>query len=208
MPKLLSRSPVLTSPPNAPDATAPSKGFHHNSSPAEPTSSPVHLSPPSSRQDSRFTSPHPILTPSSSSKTSPLRRLEDRNTLQGDDTYGSENSCADWDNQEEEEDPVMPSDLRASFRTSTDGKSHAPLLGTTRENGNGAAPRPSDLRRRSTFHERDPDLEAKTATRKRYTYAACFLLISLVAFTVQTETAVYIQHNLRWKKAYAMLYVL
>jgi len=29
----------------------------------------------------------------------------------------------------------------------------------------------------------------------------------LISFAVQTETAVYIQHNLGWKKAYCMLYV-
>ncbi|EOD45563.1 hypothetical protein GTA08_BOTSDO01503 [Neofusicoccum parvum] len=59
--------------------------------------------------------------------------------------------------------------------------------------------------RRRTFHERDPDLEAKTATRKRYTYAAAFLVLSLISFAVQTETAVYIQHHLGWNKAYTML---
>lgn len=205
MPKLL---PGSTSAPNALDTTAPSEASDGSRSLAEPISTPVHFSTPSSRHDSRLTSPNPIFTPSSSSKTSPVRHPEGRIIQQSDDTYASEHSSAVWGIEEEEEGPGMPSELRASFHTPNDGKSHTPLLGSKRENGNGAALRPSDLRRRSRFHERDPDGEAKMATRKRYTYAACFLLISLVAFTVQTETAVYIQHNLHWKKAYAMLYVL
>ena len=45
------------------------------------------------------------------------------------------------------------------------------------------------------------------ANRKKYTYAAFFLFLSLVSFVVQTETAVYIQHELGWNKAYCMLYV-
>lgn len=59
--------------------------------------------------------------------------------------------------------------------------------------------------RRSTLSSRSPDLEAQMATRRRYTYAAFFLALSLVSFVVQTETAVYIQHNLGWNKAYCML---
>lgn len=43
--------------------------------------------------------------------------------------------------------------------------------------------------------------------RKKYVYAALFLGVCLVAFTVQTETAVHIQHDLGWDKAYCMLYV-
>jgi hypothetical protein len=61
------------------------------------------------------------------------------------------------------------------------------------------------VRRASTFHERDPQVEARSATRKKYAYAAGFLVLSLISFTVQTETAVYIQHTLHWNKAYCML---
>ena len=46
---------------------------------------------------------------------------------------------------------------------------------------------------------------ARHATRKRYTYAAFFLVLSLISFAVQTETAVYIQSQLHWNKAYCML---
>jgi hypothetical protein len=48
-------------------------------------------------------------------------------------------------------------------------------------------------------------MEGSSAVRKKYTYAAFFLLLSLVSFVIQTETAVYIQHELKWNKAYAML---
>ena len=57
------------------------------------------------------------------------------------------------------------------------------------------------------FHERDPETQAKHETRKKYTYAAFLLALSLVSFTVQTETAVYIQHQLKWEKPYCMLYM-
>jgi len=57
------------------------------------------------------------------------------------------------------------------------------------------------------FHERDPEMQAKHETRKKYTYAAFLLALSLVSFTVQTETAVYIQHQLKWEKPYCMLYM-
>lgn len=48
-------------------------------------------------------------------------------------------------------------------------------------------------------------MEASSAVKKKYTYAAFFLLLSLVSFVIQTETAVYIQKELGWNKAYAML---
>ena len=44
-------------------------------------------------------------------------------------------------------------------------------------------------------------------TRRKYIYASFFLLVSLVSFVVQTETAVYIQHELGWNKAYCMLWL-
>jgi drug/metabolite transporter (DMT)-like permease len=48
---------------------------------------------------------------------------------------------------------------------------------------------------------------ARLDARKRYTYASIFLVVSLVSFTIQTELASYIQHDLGWDKAYCMLYV-
>ena len=43
--------------------------------------------------------------------------------------------------------------------------------------------------------------------RRKYIYASFFLVLSLVSFVVQTETAVYIQHELGWNKAYCMMYL-
>lgn len=59
----------------------------------------------------------------------------------------------------------------------------------------------SNLRRLST--DKFTELEIKT----KYKYAAFFLGLSLITFVVQTETAVYIQHELGWNKAYSMLYL-
>lgn len=101
----------------------------------------------------------------------------------------------------------MPSDLRLPMHRPHDGsKSHnQPLLSGGDKQSDSSPVRPALGRRRSTFKERDPERAAKAATRKKYTYAGCFLLLSLISFTVQTETAVYIQHTLKWNKAYCML---
>ena len=48
-------------------------------------------------------------------------------------------------------------------------------------------------------------MEGSSATRKKYTYAAICLVLSLISFTVQTELAVHIQHVLGWNKAYCMM---
>lgn len=70
-------------------------------------------------------------------------------------------------------------------------------------------PASSLTRRRSAMRSRSPNTStsARLAARKRYTYAAVFLAVSLVAFTVQTELAAYVQHDLGWDKAYCMLYL-
>ncbi|KAJ4157437.1 hypothetical protein NW754_009081 [Fusarium falciforme] len=68
--------------------------------------------------------------------------------------------------------------------------------------------RPS-FSRRSTMRSRSPQTvadAAESSTRKKYTYAAFFLVISLVSFCVQTELSAYIQHDLGWDKAYCMMY--
>ena len=123
----------------------------------------------------------------------------------------------DWDDDNfDESDPLahdsskMPSDLRPPFHRPTDGKSGTPLLDPHKKengyaSGEASPPVPPLIRRRSTFKERDPDAAAKSATRKRYSYAAFFLAVSLVSFTIQTETAVYIKKHLGWSKSYAML---
>jgi hypothetical protein len=110
----------------------------------------------------------------------------------------------DWD----EHDAGMPSDLRPELEE----RGHrAPLLGKSKDEDEGSDNELGDsgLMGRSThhFHERDPETQAKLETRKKYTYAAITLALSLVSFTVQTETAVYIQHQLKWEKPFCMLYV-
>ncbi|OJJ49946.1 hypothetical protein ASPZODRAFT_1074071 [Penicilliopsis zonata CBS 506.65] len=59
---------------------------------------------------------------------------------------------------------------------------------------------------RPTIRSRSPEYTADNATRQKYIIASGFLLLSLVSFVVQTETAVYIQHELHWDKPYCMLY--
>lgn len=61
--------------------------------------------------------------------------------------------------------------------------------------------------RRSTLRSRSPATNARLAARKKYTYAAFFLVVSLISFCVQTELAAYVQHDLGWNKAYCMLYL-
>ncbi|KJZ73163.1 hypothetical protein HIM_07360 [Hirsutella minnesotensis 3608] len=70
-----------------------------------------------------------------------------------------------------------------------------------------AGPRQPAFSRQSTMRSRSPIAAAAEATaRKKYTYAAFFLGISLVTFTIQTELSAHIQHDLGWDKAYCMMY--
>ena len=158
----------------------------------------VHLSKETSRQGTPFTDlPHPDAYPS---REKGGRGGEDRDR---DREYSSDFG-AEWE-AAEEDDGDMPSDLRPG----NDHKSYSqPLLSSDKARQSYDGPiRPSTSRRSSRLRERDPVRVAQAATRKRYTIAAGFLLVSLVTFAIQTETAVYIQHNLGWTKAYCMLYV-
>lgn len=103
---------------------------------------------------------------------------------------------------------------RPPLHRPADGRSHQPLLHKEDDEERGRAgyatspdlaERPPLFTRRSTMRSRSPDTQAKLATRKKYTYAAFFLGLSLISFVIQTETAVYIQHELGWNKAYCML---
>lgn len=119
-----------------------------------------------------------------------------RSSVESDDEAWLVHSPAEPGNED------MPSDLHPSVdHHDSRTQQHKPLLAGDKSNG-----RPTPYRRQSSFHERDSQELANLATRKRYTYAAAFLLLSLVAFAVQTETAVYIQKNLGWRKPYCMLY--
>jgi len=105
-------------------------------------------------------------------------------------------------------------DRRPPLHKPADRRSQQPLLHkddeergrTGYDNPPDPPDRPPLFTRRSTMRSRSPDTQAKLATRKKYTYAAFFLGLSLVSFVIQTETAVYIQHELGWNKAYCMLY--
>jgi len=154
---------------------------------------------PRSRSQSRKTSPFPAETAAEPYKPTSSPTLYDPK-----DSFAEE----DFDIEDEE---MAERDTRSPLHRPNDGRSHVPLL---KEEGgrksydipNGSA-RPAFHTRRSTFQSRSPDREGSAATKKKYTYAAFFLLLSLVSFVIQTETAVYIQHVLGWKKAYAMLWV-
>lgn len=161
--------------------------------------SPVVVSASSSRIASRTASPFTDIPPP---------RLHTKHNGKGvllkepDSPDNSDLEFDDWD----EQDAAMPSDLRPSTDRGRNGRANAPLLGHRKDEDEGAE---HDGLSRSThhFHERDPETQAKFETRRRYTYAAFLLALSLVSFTVQTETAVYIQHQLKWEKPYCMLYM-
>lgn len=131
------------------------------------------------------------------------------------------------DDDDDDEDITMDDESRASLLKKTtdhDGRptryNHSrptspPLQHTTH------ATRPalsSNSRRSSNFRSRspgaggldsDPETQAaaKAAARRKYLYAAFFLVVSLVSFSVQTELAAYVQTHLGWNKAYCMLYL-
>lgn len=109
---------------------------------------------------------------------------------------------------------------RPPLHRPTNGLSHtnAPLLGdkesrdTLHTRGRldeRVGPRSSSLTaRKNTFRSRSPKFQTPAdQTRKKYIYASFFLVLSLISFVVQTETAVYIQHQLHWNKAYCMLWL-
>ena len=201
--------------------TAPSRASSLASSPAPNGNA---LPPPYSDEEPRPTPLQPTgrIPPSAPQRLGHTDGLAHHQTAKtshkkADSGIVNPEAFEDWeDDAFGEQDPLtehhdsMPSDLRPPFHRPTDGKSGTPLLNPQKkENGyagdefGGDAPRL--LRRKSTFKEVDPDVAARSATRKRYTYAAFFLAVSLVSFTIQTETAVYIKKHLGWSKSYGML---
>ncbi|KAI9680684.1 MAG: hypothetical protein M1817_004124 [Caeruleum heppii] len=151
-------------------------------------------------------SPSPDTPCSSASQSSPTPNLH----VVGKQSRSADPSEADDSGPDLDLDDPMS---RPTLHRPTDGRSQLPLLqqdGRKPTSYDDSAdlerPRP---RRTPTMpmRSRSPATAAQVATRKKYTYAGAFLLLSLVAFTIQTETAVYIQHTLGWKKAYCMLYL-
>jgi hypothetical protein len=174
--------------------------FEVNDSASDRFSTPELISPPSSRPVSRTSSPFVRLSSNQGGAGAAKQQQGARDNDQDYDEWNVQDS-------EEDSDSEMPSDLRPAMNRHNDGKSYQPLLAA--KDGEPQLGYDSPLRptpsRRSTFHERDPEGEARYATKKRYSYAAFFLVLSLISFAVQTETAVYIQTQLHWEKAYCML---
>lgn len=112
--------------------------------------------------------------------------------------------------QDSDDDMVVN---RPSMHRPTDGRSQQPLLKDDRHGRLSQSSLHGDAEnrpmlhhtRRPTIRSITPEHDAAQATRKKYMIAAGFLLLSLASFVVQTETAVYIQHELHWDKPYCML---
>ncbi|PTU23118.1 hypothetical protein P175DRAFT_0433467 [Aspergillus ochraceoroseus IBT 24754] len=105
---------------------------------------------------------------------------------------------------------------RSPMHRPLDGRAHQPLLkdenpgrmsNASLDHGDVEGRPMLHHSRRPTMRSRSPEDLAKQATRRKYVLASGFLLLSLASFVVQTETAVYIQHDLGWDKPYCMLYL-
>lgn len=117
--------------------------------------------------------------------------------------------------EDDDEEDTMAG--RPSMHAPTGPESHEPLLGEDKlqQSSRGRPESPNEhgssrlpLSRRSTFRSRSPSYtHSEDMVRRKYIYASFFLLLSLVSFVVQTETAVYIQKDLGWNKAYCMMYL-
>ena len=173
---------------------------------SDTSSSPVYTPTSSSPED---TGNHTLT--SNSRKPSPLRFNSSHYTHSSSkvatDCGHNISGESDFYGEEDADDDM---ETRPPLHRPTDGRSQQPLLkdegrGRTQYESPHGSARPAFAARRSTFRSRSPDLEGSAATRKKYIIAAIFLVISLVAFVVQTETAVYIQKTMGWKKAYCML---
>ncbi|OAA63020.1 Drug/metabolite transporter [Cordyceps fumosorosea ARSEF 2679] len=88
------------------------------------------------------------------------------------------------------------------------GRSNGTLTPTRGGTTSNTTSRPTLSRRSTAMRSRSPrGFAAEQAARKKYTYAAFFLAVSLVAFCAQTELSAHIQHDLGWDKAYCMMYL-
>ena len=176
--------------------------------------------------DSRISSHHLAPFPQQSSQgrhsPSPLRvsSLASDSTERSEPTAYPVNEKGTLDNSDTDGDSdIELADMeqtRPPMHRPTGGLSQMPLLSEDKDTsrGRGSSPnpqgsaRPAFVARRSTFRSRSPSYaQPQDVTRRKYIYAAFFLVLSLISFVVQTETAVYIQHSLGWKKAYCMLWL-
>ncbi|KFY13848.1 hypothetical protein V491_06241, partial [Pseudogymnoascus sp. VKM F-3775] len=147
---------------------------------------------------------------SASSRAASEADLRARDNRRGSHPRSFEDSP--YDHEDESETDEM-GERRPPYNRHKDGRSGQPLLHKLDdERGRARATPPlspahTTFSRRSTMRSRSPaDAQSLLETKKKYTYAAFFLGLSLVSFVIQTETAVYIQHDLGWDKAYCMLY--
>lgn len=108
-------------------------------------------------------------------------------------------------------DDEMPATRPSSQRSASGRSHHQPLLKDDRRGRQSSLMPTLDghevghAARRTTFRSRTPVYDAKNATRKKYIYASGFFFLSLISFTVQTETASYITNELHWNNPYCML---
>lgn len=114
------------------------------------------------------------------------------------------------DDLDSEDELGRMEDRRLPLHRPGEGRSHQPLLHNGdmergRSSHHSSPARSPMFTHNSTLRSRSPGAQAKLATKKKYTYAAFFLVLSLISFVIQTETAVYIQTDLGWNKAYCML---
>jgi hypothetical protein len=182
----------------------------HRSHPSSITPMTIASPPPSPWQTPLFSHPISRVT-SRTSPTGPGAFPKHSNGKQSSKSPPlEEDDFSDFGSDFEEMD-----DRRPAVHRPTDGRSHQPLLRQDEDDMERGRPsysspdppseRPPLFTRRSTMRSRSPDTQAKLETRKKYTYAAFFLGLSLITFVIQTETAVYIQSELGWNKAYCML---
>lgn len=168
-------------------------------------SSPIVYTPPS--ESSALSNTVPQRRPSPLSLNHPHSRPQSKTRANNSSIATHAEGAFDSDYDSDEQGDAMAG--RPTMHRPTDGRSEVPLLkeerGRPSYDSPGGSARPAFVSRTSAFRSRSPDLAAQSATRTKYTYAAFFLGLSLVSFVIQTETAVYIQKDLGWNKAYCML---
>lgn len=124
-------------------------------------------------------------------------------------SFATDRKANQDDSSDDEDDEAEKMVERPPMHRSTGGRSETPLLKDERGRQSSETPlesaRPTFVARRSTFRSRSPDYNARSATKKKYIYAAFFLGVSLVSFVVQTETATMVSQKLGWEKPYCML---
>ncbi|KAI1917522.1 hypothetical protein LOZ65_005062 [Ophidiomyces ophidiicola] len=155
----------------------------------------------------------------SSSKAAPVKHVEFDSNRPPDAPstfllHPTQGRDLDRDSEDELTDEDMTIE-RPSLHGPVESRSNVPLLKEDRRGrqesatfaGSADGRGVSGASRRSSFRSKTPDYDATRATRRKYIIASFFLVLSLISFTVQTQTAVYIQQVLGWDKPYCMLYM-